>query len=662
MIESIWIMGKAVASSAEGMEEESWSSDVVKGMSPPRMVLRVLLVEADDSTRLIIAALLRKCSYRVTAVPDGLKAWETLKGRPHTIDLILTEVELPSISGYALLTLIMEHDICKNIPVIMMSSQDSISVVLKCMLKGAADFLIKPVRRNELKNLWQHVWRRQTQSTGAVSENTAAEQQKDDVTSDNNTAINHSSDCLDSTPKDKECSEKGSDAQGLSVLKWGSAYSLSNTEHEECMILVEKSVMPKSEIGGKSIEVEPANASCNEPYMSTAFMGNDVCARTVTWDVHLAPGSHRGHDDNKVEAHFHTNDLSDLSNGALDLIGKFDCHPKDNYGNLSANDDTNKFSFTPELELSLRRFHPSYSKSGATDEGHILNHSNASVFSQYSDAKVSQPFFPTLTSNCTELKEGPTTFYNELSNCSTENTVGTQSHGAALSNQENTSTLSTAQSGHSEAAFPGPQIGFIPVPGLKIDSSCAGYGQLFPPLFYTQSSIPSLWSSKDHREHSPFLMSSSLHSGSEIHNSNETAREGTNNLESVKVESHGSSALGLSGIDSLCNGIERELDNGASENICNGYDGNANPANSSVRTSVSGSVNDNRLICYGSKGMDAHCSSQREAALMKFRLKRKERCYEKKVRYQSRKRLAEQRPRVKGQFVRQVQTKTPPET
>lgn len=30
----------------------------------PRMVLQVLLVEADDSTRQIIAALLRKCSYR----------------------------------------------------------------------------------------------------------------------------------------------------------------------------------------------------------------------------------------------------------------------------------------------------------------------------------------------------------------------------------------------------------------------------------------------------------------------------------------------------------------------------------------------------------------------------------------------------------------------
>jgi pseudo-response regulator 5 len=44
--------------------------------------------------------------------------------------------------------------------VTVMSSQDSIGTVLKCMQKGAVDFLVKPVRKNELRNLWQHVWRR----------------------------------------------------------------------------------------------------------------------------------------------------------------------------------------------------------------------------------------------------------------------------------------------------------------------------------------------------------------------------------------------------------------------------------------------------------------------------------------------------------------------
>ena len=45
-------------------------------------------------------------------------------------------------------------------------------------------------------------------------------------------------------------------------------------------------------------------------------------------------------------------------------------------------------------------------------------------------------------------------------------------------------------------------------------------------------------------------------------------------------------------------------------------------------------------------------SERREAALDKFRRKRKDRCFDKKIRYVSRKKLAEQRPRIKGQFVK----------
>ncbi|KAK8269196.1 hypothetical protein V6Z12_D11G113700 [Gossypium hirsutum] len=190
-------------------EENDESSEVVRWEKfLPQMVLRVLLVEADDSTRQIIAALLRKCSYIVAAVPDGLMAWETLKDRPHNIDLILTEVELPSISGFALLTLVMEHDICKNIPVIMMSSEDSFSMVLKCMLKGAADFLIKPVRRNELRNLWQHVWRRHMLAGGCAHHNLPAKEHNVEDTAENNAAENNqSSDYGSSTQKIKDESD-----------------------------------------------------------------------------------------------------------------------------------------------------------------------------------------------------------------------------------------------------------------------------------------------------------------------------------------------------------------------------------------------------------------------------------------------------------------------
>jgi pseudo-response regulator 5 len=57
------VEGRAVELETE--KKDIGSSEVVRWEKfLPRMVLSVLLVEADDSTRQIIAALLRKCSYR----------------------------------------------------------------------------------------------------------------------------------------------------------------------------------------------------------------------------------------------------------------------------------------------------------------------------------------------------------------------------------------------------------------------------------------------------------------------------------------------------------------------------------------------------------------------------------------------------------------------
>jgi pseudo-response regulator 1 len=41
-----------------------------------------------------------------------------------------------------------------------MSAQDEVSVVVKCLRLGAADYLVKPLRTNELLTLWTHMWRR----------------------------------------------------------------------------------------------------------------------------------------------------------------------------------------------------------------------------------------------------------------------------------------------------------------------------------------------------------------------------------------------------------------------------------------------------------------------------------------------------------------------
>ncbi|KAG6786931.1 hypothetical protein POTOM_008552 [Populus tomentosa] len=656
------------------------SSEVVRWEKfLPKMVLRVLLVEADDSTRQIIVALLRKCGYRVSAVPDGLMAWETLKERPDSIDLILTEVELPLISGYAFLALVMEHDVCKNIPVIMMSSHDSISVVLKCMLKGAADFLVKPVRKNELRNLWQHVWRRQTLSAGKIPRNS----HKVEASSENNAS---SSDFATSLQKNKDCSEKGSDAQGLSHLKHRSASNLSdadNENYEDYAKLNKSPVNPESNTGWTSNTVfveERSNRTRpdREPYhgaynpTAPRMVEEHACAKSAIHDENsrlendreLANSSY-GHDDV----------LGETSSGAIDLIGSFNNRPKHTYTHSSLHDATNKFEFPPLLELSLRGLYPSSSKNQGLDERHALNHSNSSAFSLYNSKTLQSPF-PTSASNGSDSKEEASKSLDPSSNQLAQN-VGTisQIHDASLSgNQEIIMTTPViGQSGKVELAHPSPQLGLIPVLGTRLDNISTGCGHVFSPLCCTQSNAA--WNPNfAGRQQSPFPTTASVHSNPEVLDSKQNHKcssETTccyvdqndlqqNNREPVDEMRHDSPAAGQSTSSSLCNRVADNNNSSAYESFGSRNDVNASSVGTAEKSIAQENLNNGGNFNHdGFGGSDSYRSSQREAALTKFRLKRKDRCYEKRVRYQSRKRLAEQRPRVKGQFVRQVQNDCP---
>lgn len=80
--------------------------------------LKFLLVENDDSTRHVVTALLRNCSYEVIEATNGLQAWKILEDLTNQVDLVLTEVVMPCLSGVGLLCKIMSHRTRKNVPVI----------------------------------------------------------------------------------------------------------------------------------------------------------------------------------------------------------------------------------------------------------------------------------------------------------------------------------------------------------------------------------------------------------------------------------------------------------------------------------------------------------------------------------------------------------------
>ncbi|XP_022762885.1 two-component response regulator-like APRR5 isoform X2 [Durio zibethinus] len=569
----------------------------------PRMSLRVLLVEADDSTRQIIAALLRKCSYRV------------------------------------------------------MSSQDSISTVYKCMLRGAVDYLVKPIRRNELRNLWQHVWRRQSSTvSGNSPQDESVAQKKVEATSENNAASNNPSGFLVGVQRNKERTEKGSDAQSSCTKPDMEAESAHMENMQEFSHLIKGKSLPSE------LQKHKTHANFNKKLlmheMATGVFDASKDAYTTAACMGVEQESQMRDTNIPVEA---GDVLVDSLREAIDFMGTFNrnCNPSKN--------STSKFDFSPHLDLSLRRCNPNVFENHVTQERPTLWHPNSSAFTRYT-SRPSQPLHSTLTCVSDQKKESMTNSEKMLSNIISEYNSDTPS--PTLTSQRNMIPLTTGATGQlkqtevavscmQQRVFPVP----VPVKGIRLNNLSDGHNSVIPPIFCVQSSsfpMPSPSSANQQEpafsvnpfRHSSFETNSSRQLYDQLASNTNQANQPLHKLEQ-KLDSvenrHISPTTDQSASSSFCNGPLSQL-NGIVYGSTGASNGNVDQV--AIVRAPTESKNDDS---FPSPGGNSHRSIQREAALTKFRLKRKDRCYGKKVRYESRKKLAEKRPRVKGQFVRQVQ-------
>ncbi|KAI3452631.1 hypothetical protein Pfo_009295 [Paulownia fortunei] len=132
------------------------------GFSSPRTDcfpagLRVLVVDDDPTWLKILEKMLKKCNYEVTTCNLAREALDLLRERKDGFDIVISDVNMPDMDGFKLL----EHvGLEMDLPVIMMSVDGETSRVMKGVQHGACDYLLKPIRMKELRNIWQHVFRK----------------------------------------------------------------------------------------------------------------------------------------------------------------------------------------------------------------------------------------------------------------------------------------------------------------------------------------------------------------------------------------------------------------------------------------------------------------------------------------------------------------------
>jgi DNA-binding NtrC family response regulator len=107
---------------------------------------KILIVDDDSSIRKVLGFILEESGYEVRSAASGGEALDAIeKERP---DLILTDIKMPGMDGIALLKQIRKID--DTIIVIVLTAFGSVETAVEAMKNGAADYLTKPISRDEL--------------------------------------------------------------------------------------------------------------------------------------------------------------------------------------------------------------------------------------------------------------------------------------------------------------------------------------------------------------------------------------------------------------------------------------------------------------------------------------------------------------------------------
>jgi putative two-component system response regulator len=106
------------------------------------MAAQILVVDDLEVNRDMLARRLRQLGHFAIAATSGREALELLHASP--CDMVLLDLMMPEMDGYAVLRAIKSDPALLHLPVIMISANDEIENVIKCIESGAEDYLPKP--------------------------------------------------------------------------------------------------------------------------------------------------------------------------------------------------------------------------------------------------------------------------------------------------------------------------------------------------------------------------------------------------------------------------------------------------------------------------------------------------------------------------------------
>ena len=110
--------------------------------------MKVLLVDDEDQLRRVMRDLLEREGYGIAEARDGPQALDQVD--EFAPDIIVLDLNLPTLDGYSVLTQLRSRPTTRDIPVIVLTAKGDEDNEVRVFELGADDFLTKPFRARAL--------------------------------------------------------------------------------------------------------------------------------------------------------------------------------------------------------------------------------------------------------------------------------------------------------------------------------------------------------------------------------------------------------------------------------------------------------------------------------------------------------------------------------
>ncbi len=119
------------------------------------MSKRILIVDDSEMTRRLISTAIRRFGdIEYEEARDGFEAIQKLAAKE--FNLLFVDINMPNINGLELIDYCKQSEHYQQIPIVIISTEDSLRDQEKGLALGASDFLMKPIQLDRLVEVIKH--------------------------------------------------------------------------------------------------------------------------------------------------------------------------------------------------------------------------------------------------------------------------------------------------------------------------------------------------------------------------------------------------------------------------------------------------------------------------------------------------------------------------